>query len=87
MEADFDVQVREGHVEVIFRPTESHISFGILVDPKDIARLAVSLALRTFDMPRQAIPAITPQARWKLWPFGWLPPPSATANIPTYNKF
>jgi len=39
MEADFDVQVREGHVEVIFRPTESHISFGILVDPKDIARL------------------------------------------------
>ena len=39
MEADFDVQVREGHVEVLFRPTESHISFGILVDPKDIARL------------------------------------------------
>ena len=39
MEADFDVQVREGHVEVIFRPTESHMSFGILVDPKDIARL------------------------------------------------
>ena len=39
IEADFDVQVREGHVEVIFRPTESHISFGILVDPKDIARL------------------------------------------------
>jgi hypothetical protein len=40
MEADFDVQVREGHVEVIFRPTESHLSFGILVDPKDIAPLA-----------------------------------------------
>src|SRR5665811_223009 len=39
MEADFDVQVREGHVEVLFRPTESHMSFGILVDPKDIARL------------------------------------------------
>src|SRR5450759_4491344 len=39
IEADFDVQIREGHVEVIFRPTESHISFGILIDPKDIARL------------------------------------------------
>ena len=39
IEADFDVQIREGHVEVIFRPTESHISFGILVDSKDIARL------------------------------------------------
>jgi hypothetical protein len=39
MEAEFDVQVREGHVKVIFRPTESHMSFGILVDPKDIARL------------------------------------------------
>jgi hypothetical protein len=39
MEADFDVQVLEGHVVVIFRPTESHYSFGILVDPKDIARL------------------------------------------------
>jgi hypothetical protein len=38
MEADFDVQVREGHVEVIFRPTDSHFSFGILVDPKDIAQ-------------------------------------------------
>jgi hypothetical protein len=38
MEADFDVRVFEGHVEVIFRPTQSHYSFGILVDPKDIAR-------------------------------------------------
>jgi hypothetical protein len=38
MEADFDVQVREGHVEVIFRPTQSYYSFGILVDPRDIAR-------------------------------------------------
>jgi hypothetical protein len=38
MEADFDVQVLEGHVGVTFRPTQSHYSFGVLVDPKDIAR-------------------------------------------------
>ena len=64
IEADFDVQVREGHVEVIFRPTQSHYSFGVLVDPEYIARFVLSLDQRTFDMPRQAIPAITPQARW-----------------------
>src|SRR5450830_353249 len=45
MEADFDVQVREGHVEVIFRPTESHMSFGILVDPKDIRSARPSLSI------------------------------------------
>ena len=39
MEADFDVQVREGGVDVTFRPTESHYSYGLLVDPYDIARL------------------------------------------------
>jgi hypothetical protein len=38
MEADFDVQVREGHVEVIFGPTHSYFTYGILVDLKDIAR-------------------------------------------------
>jgi hypothetical protein len=39
MEADFDVQVREGGVDVTFKPTESHYSYGLLVDPEDIARL------------------------------------------------
>jgi hypothetical protein len=38
MEADFDVQVLEGHVAVTFRPTESHYSYGVLVDLKDIAQ-------------------------------------------------
>jgi hypothetical protein len=39
METDFDVQIREGGVDVTFRPTESHYSYGLLVDPDDIARL------------------------------------------------
>jgi hypothetical protein len=39
MEADFDVQIREGGVDVTFRPTESNYSYGLLVDPDDIARL------------------------------------------------
>jgi hypothetical protein len=36
MEADFDVQVLEGHVEVIFRPMHSYFTYGILVDHEDI---------------------------------------------------
>jgi hypothetical protein len=28
MESDFDVQAREGGVDVTFRPTESHYSYG-----------------------------------------------------------
>jgi hypothetical protein len=45
MEADFDVQVREGHVEVIFRPTHSYFTYGILVDRNDIDRFG-PLSLR-----------------------------------------
>jgi hypothetical protein len=48
MEADFDVQVLEGHVEVMFRPTQSRFSFGILAD-EDIAqfgRLSRSASVR-----------------------------------------
>jgi hypothetical protein len=38
-EANFDVKLKDGGVEVTFKPTRSHYSFTFLADPKDIARL------------------------------------------------
>ena len=37
-ETDFDVHVGEAGVNVIFKPTESHYSYRLLADDKDIAR-------------------------------------------------
>lgn len=36
--ADFDVEVREGGVEVTFRPTNSIMTYDYLTEPEDIAR-------------------------------------------------
>jgi hypothetical protein len=36
--SDFIVDVQESHVSVIFKPSDSHYSFGRLADPEDIAR-------------------------------------------------
>ena len=36
--SDFIVNVEEGHVSVIFKPSDSRYSFGRLADPEDIAR-------------------------------------------------
>ena len=36
--SDFTVDVQESHVNVIFKPSDSHYSFGRLADPEDIAR-------------------------------------------------
>jgi hypothetical protein len=36
--SDFTVDVSEAHVSVVFKPSESHYSFGRLADPDDIAR-------------------------------------------------
>jgi hypothetical protein len=36
--SDFIVEVSEAHVSVIFKPSDSHYSFGRLADPEDIAR-------------------------------------------------
>jgi hypothetical protein len=36
--SDFIVNVEESHVSVIFKPSDSHYSFGRLADPDDIAR-------------------------------------------------
>jgi hypothetical protein len=35
---DFIVNVEESHVSVIFKPSDSHYSFGRLADPEDIVR-------------------------------------------------
>jgi hypothetical protein len=36
--SDFIVDVQESHVSVLFKPSDSHYSFGRLADPEDIAR-------------------------------------------------
>ena len=36
--SDFLVEVKEAYVSVIFKPSDSHFSFGRLTDPEDIAR-------------------------------------------------
>jgi hypothetical protein len=36
--SDFVVDVKESHVNVIFKPSDSHYSFERLADPEDIAR-------------------------------------------------
>ena len=36
--ADFIVDVKESHVSVIFKPSDSYYSFGRIADPQDIAR-------------------------------------------------
>jgi hypothetical protein len=36
--SDFIVNVKESHVLVIFKPSESYYNFGRLADPEDIAR-------------------------------------------------
>lgn len=36
--SDFIINVEESRVSVIFKPTDSHYSFGRLADPKDVAR-------------------------------------------------
>jgi hypothetical protein len=36
--SDFIVNVKESHVSVIFKPSNSDYYFGRLVDPEDIAR-------------------------------------------------
>jgi hypothetical protein len=36
--SDFAVEVSEANVSVIFKPTDSHYTFGRLADPEDIAR-------------------------------------------------
>src|SRR5215468_10167808 len=36
--SDFIVNVEEGNVSVIFKPSDSYYSFGRLADPEDIAR-------------------------------------------------
>jgi hypothetical protein len=36
--SDFTVDVSETHVSVVFKPSDSHYSFGRLADPDDIAR-------------------------------------------------
>ena len=36
--SDFLVEVKEGYVSVIFKPSDSHYNFGRLADPEDIAR-------------------------------------------------
>jgi hypothetical protein len=35
--SDFIVNVKESHVSVIFKPSDSYYSFGRLADPEDIA--------------------------------------------------
>jgi hypothetical protein len=37
-EKDFDVEVQDGGVRVLFKPTESEFAFPLLVDPEDIAK-------------------------------------------------
>jgi hypothetical protein len=47
--SDFLVEVKEAYVSVIFKPSDSHYSFGRLADPEDIARygpLSQSLNVR-----------------------------------------
>jgi hypothetical protein len=36
--SDFIVEAQEAHVNVIFKPSDSHYNFGRLADPEDIAR-------------------------------------------------
>ena len=36
--SDFIINVKESHVSVIFKPSESYYNFGRLADPEDIAR-------------------------------------------------
>jgi hypothetical protein len=36
--SDFIISVEENNVSVIFKPSDSHYSFGRLADPEDIAR-------------------------------------------------
>jgi hypothetical protein len=36
--SDFTVEAKEGHVSVIFKPSDSHYNFDHLADPEDIAR-------------------------------------------------
>ena len=36
--SDFIVNVKESHVSVMFKPTDSYYNFGRLTDPGDIAR-------------------------------------------------
>jgi hypothetical protein len=50
--SDFIVNVDESSVSVIFKPSDSHYSFGRLADPEDIARygpLSQSPNVRTGD--------------------------------------
>src|SRR5215510_13723348 len=44
--SDFVVDVQEGHVSVIFKPSDSYYSFARLSDPEDIARDWSALAVR-----------------------------------------
>ena len=36
--SDFIVNVKESHVSVIFKPSDSYYNFGRLTDPEDVAR-------------------------------------------------
>jgi hypothetical protein len=36
--SDFIINVKESHVSVIFKPSDSYYNFGRLADPEDIAR-------------------------------------------------
>ena len=40
--SDFIVNVKEGSVSVIFKPSNSDYNFGRLADPEDIARYGVN---------------------------------------------
>lgn len=43
IEKDFDVQVQEGGVRVIFKSIESEYFFRSVVDPEDIAQIRAGL--------------------------------------------
>ena len=55
--SDFIVDVKESHVSVIFKPTDSHYNFGRLADAEDIARHKDLVLRRKRNEKARAMPS------------------------------
>ena len=63
-EADFDVEVDDAGVHVLFMPTESHYDYPVLADGGLFSH-------RPFGTPRPAILATMFRPTSKPWPMKW----------------
>jgi hypothetical protein len=67
--SDFIINIKESHVSVIFKPSNSDYHFGRLADPEDIARFGPLSSLN--DTGILATPATIHRKRSHRWRIRW----------------